>query len=234
METYNTIINHPSINTALNGFIALLSLIIAYIFWRKRERYHSSSSWYNFGPGALGGGSMKSTPQGTWATALFLWFVISLLNIWDPTTQFWIRTEIVIYALATNAITLVLLLDEEGHWDWIDRNLLVVACMILSLLFIVSVFFHYNFTAVNLWFVAMLLFTIFMIVTRDYYYTAHKIIGFCLLLIVLSVLANTFPSQIPKKIVANVPLFLLSAGLQFIALILLIYPVKQLTYVRGR
>lgn len=219
METYQTIINYPSINIILNGIIALLSLIIAYIFWRKRERYSSSSSWYNFGPGALGGGSMKSTPQSTWATALFLWFVITILNIWEPSTQFWIRTEMVIYAITTNAITLVLLLDDQGHWDWMDRNLLVVGCMVLSLLFIVSVFFHYNPTAIKLWFVAMLLFAIFMIVTRDYHYTAHKIIGFSLLLVVLSVLINTFPRLIPKNIVENIPPFLLSTGLQFVALL---------------
>lgn len=234
METYQTIINYPSINTILNGVIALLSLIIAYIFWKKRERYSSSSSWYNFGPGALGGGSTKSTPQATWASALFLWFVISMLNIWEPTTQFWIRTEIVIYAIATNVFTASLLLDDEGHWDRINRNFLVVAGMILSLLFVVSVFFHYNLTVITIWFLAMLLFTIFMIVTRDYYSTAHKIIGFCLLLLALSVIVNKFPSLIPQNIVTTIPPFLLSAGLQLIALLLLIYPVKQLTYVRGR
>lgn len=233
MDKYLEIIHHPLTNVVLNIMVALLTLIMSLSFWKKRKKYENSSSWYNFGPGPLGGSRYKSTPQAVWADTLFVWFIVAALSFWMTTSTFWTNAQLLLLSAAMNISIIILLSDDNdiSKNSTLEKSKLYV--IIFSILFTISVFFHYSSTAVNIWYAGIIIYTAFIHFTRDYYFFENKLIGFALLMVAISFIIKTFPSIIPDNIEKVHPSYLFCAELQLIALLIIKRQAMKIQRVRG-
>ena len=233
METYLEIIHHPLADFTLKIIVTLLTLMMGFSFRRKRTKYKNSSLWYNLGPGSLGGGYYESTPQATWASVLFIWFIVAVLGFWVPASAFWAKTQLVLLSVAMNFSIITLLLDDNDSSNNLIREKSKLYVIVLSILFTISVFFHFNSTAVNLWYAGIIAYTAYIHFTRNYYFSENKLIGVAMLLLVIALVIKTFPSIIPNSIDKLHPSRLFSPEIQIVALLIIKRQAMKVEKVRG-